>query len=258
MRVVILAAGYGTRLYPLTLKVAKPLIPINRKPIVNFLFDKLKALKSHVPIEETIIVANSKFYKDFLTWRERYQIETRIIDDGSRSPDDRLGAIRDMKLAMAHKKCDWLVLGGDNLFEDNLKEFITQALSKRPYPSVGLYDVRSKTDARRFGVVIIDGQKRIVGFEEKPENPPSTLAASCIYFFPEESTDYLDEFLAEHTTSDAAGTYIAWLATKTSVFGHLLKGEWIDIGHFDSLKMAERVFGESRTSAKKTAKTSGL
>jgi len=242
MRVIILAAGYGTRLYPLTLKIAKPLLPVNKKPMINYLTDKISVLKSRFPIEEVRIVVNNKFYKSFLKWKKDYKIDAKIINDGSNSPDDRRGAVGDIKFSMKNIKADWLVLGGDNLFDDNLEGFIKFALKKKPYSSLGLYDVKSKKKATRFGVVKLNTQKKIVGFLEKPSNPPSTLAASCVYFFPKQSLDSLSLFIRTNKGVDASGKYIGWLSEKSKVFGYTLKGKWIDIGHFDSLKKAEKLF----------------
>jgi len=242
MRIAILAAGYGTRLYPLTLKVAKPLIPVNKKPILNFLIDKINFLGKIVEIDEIRIVVNNKFYKTFLAWKKKYKVKAKIINDGSNSNDERLGAIKDMKLAIGDAKSDWLVLGGDNLFEDNLIDFIKFTSKKSPFASIGLHDVKSKRAATRFGIVGLNKNKRIVKFQEKPKKPASTLAASCIYFFPKESLKFLNSFIKKNKSVDAAGKYIEWLAKENKVFGYILGGRWIDIGHFDALKEAKKNF----------------
>ncbi|MCQ9204743.1 MAG: nucleotidyltransferase family protein [Omnitrophica bacterium] len=242
MLIVILAAGYGTRLYPLTQKIAKPLVPINNKPIINFLLDKIAILKNNFAVDEVRVVVNNKFYESFLEWKNKYNVNAEIINDGSNTPDDRLGAVKDMELAIRGAETDCLVLGGDNLFRDNLVKFIKFARSKEPHSSIGLYDVKYKEAARRFGVVLLDGNGKIVRFEEKPKDPPSTLAASCVYFFPKKSLDLLNSFLSQSNNVDASGTYIRWLVQTKEVFGYTLEGEWIDIGHFDSLKEAEKEF----------------
>ena len=243
MYIAILAAGYGTRLHPLTKKIAKPLIPVNSKPMINYLVDKIKGLADSFPVDEVRIVVNNKFYKSFLTWKKKYKVGAKILNDGSSSPRDRLGAIKDMKFAIGKTKADWLVLGGDNLFQDDLLGFIKFAKKKSPYPSIGLYDVKCKKMATRFGVVMLNKEKRISKFQEKPKKPLSTLAASCVYFFPKQSLDLFDSFISNNGSVDASGKYIAWLSKESKVFGYILGGKWIDIGHFDSLKQAEREFG---------------
>lgn len=240
MRVLILAAGYGTRLYPLTLNVPKSLVSVCNKPLVNFLIEKLDNLERKFSIEAVTIVSNNKFYKYFLEWKKKYNINAEIVNDGSNSPEDRLGAVKDIKFAIGGKKDDWLVLGGDNLFGDDLIEFCKFSYDKNPSPCIGLYDVKEKKLASRYGVVKIDSKKRIVKFAEKPKRPLSTLIATCIYFFPKESLNSLDSFLSSESNTDAAGKYICWLSKKTKVYGYTLKGNWLDIGHKDSLIEAER------------------
>jgi len=239
MRILILAAGYGTRLHPLTLKVAKPLISVNGIPVINFLIDKISGIRKRFSVEELQIVTNNKFYESFITWQKDYNIDANIINDGSSHPDEALGAVNDINLAVDGISSDWLVLGGDNLFEDNLIEFLEFAQRKNPYPSIGLYDVKDIREASRFGIVSMDGQKEIANFWEKPENPQSTLAASCVYFFPKESLGSIKVFVSQHDDPDASGKYIEWLVKKEKVFGHTLKGKWIDIGSFEALKSAQ-------------------
>jgi glucose-1-phosphate thymidylyltransferase len=239
---VILAAGYGTRLYPLTLRVPKALLPINDKPLINFLIEKIKILKKYFSIKEIIVVSNNKFYKKFLLWKDKYKTDVRIINDGSNSPEDRLGAIRDIAYTIGKKKGDWLILGADNIFEDNLIDFINFSYKFKPQPCLALYDVKKRTVASRFGVVGMNSKKRVTFLVEKPKRPNSTLIATCIYFFPEESLKFLYQFISQYDNVDAAGKYIEWLVMKTKVYGYLLKGKWIDIGHIDSLKLAQKLF----------------
>lgn len=241
MRILVLAAGYGTRLYPLTLNLPKSLVPVCNKPLMNFLIEKINLLKEKFPVESVVVVSNNKFYKDFLSWKKKYKIDVDIVNDGSNSPEDRLGAVKDMKFAIGGKKDDWLVLGGDNLFEDGLSGFVEFAYKKKS-PCVGLYDVKDKKSASRYGIVETDKKKRITRLEEKPENPFSTLAATCIYFFPKGSLKLLDLFLKTEKNTDASGKYIKWLTEKTEVYGYLLSGSWTDIGQIDSLMIAEKEY----------------
>jgi len=245
MKVLILAAGYGTRLYPLTQKIAKSLIPINKKPIINFLTDKIIRLQKQFPIEHIKVVVNNKFYKDFLKWAKGIGLDAGILNDGSNTNEDRLGAIKDMSFGIGGQKDDWLILGGDNVFDDDLEGFVKFALDKKPFPVIGLYDIKDLKDASKFGVVKLNSDKQIVEFQEKPAHPASTLVASCVYFLPQESLSFLEEYLKSQSRVDQAGNYIAWLASQTKVFGYALKGNWLDIGHRDSLKIAEKMFKQN-------------
>jgi NDP-sugar pyrophosphorylase family protein len=208
---------------------------------MNFLTEKIGILKKKFPVKNVVVVSNNKFYKDFLSWKKKYKIDLDIINDGSNTPEDRLGAVKDINFAIAGKQDDWLILGGDNLFDDNLTGFVSFAY-KKSSPCVGIYDVKDKKNASRYGIVEIDKNKKIIKLEEKPKKPFSTLAATCIYFFPKKSLRFLDMFLKREKTTDAAGKYIKWLTTKTEVYGYVLNGSWTDIGHIDSLMIAEKKY----------------
>ena len=240
MNILILAAGYGTRLYPLTLKVAKPLLKINNKPIINFLMEKIEVLRKNFSIDNINLVCNNKFYSSFLEWQKEFLFKINIINDGSNSPKDRRGAVKDIKLGIDNKS-DWLILGGDNIFEDPLIGFLNFS-KKIGYPTIGVYDIGDIKKASHFGVIEMDKNNRIMKFFEKPKSPNSTFIASCIYYFPKSSLGFLDLFLSNNLDPDAAGTYIGWLVEKYKVFGFKLEGKWLDIGNFNSLKEAEEIF----------------
>ncbi|MFA5007626.1 MAG: nucleotidyltransferase family protein [Candidatus Omnitrophota bacterium] len=241
MRILILSAGYGTRLYPLTLNLPKSLVPVYDRPLMNFLIEKINVIEKKFPVKNAVIVSNNKFYKDFVSWKKKYKVKVGIVNDGSNTPEDRLGAVRDIEFGIAGKDDDWLILGGDNLFEDKLLGFIDFAYKKNS-PCVGVYDVKNKKSASRYGIIKTDKNKRIIKFEEKPKKPFSTLAATCIYFFPKKSIKFLNMFLKKEKAADAAGKYIKWLITKTEVYGYVFSGNWTDIGHIDSLMMAEKKY----------------
>jgi glucose-1-phosphate thymidylyltransferase len=242
MRVVILAAGYGTRLYPLTVNTPKPLIPLSGKPIINFMVEKIEALRSKHGIEDITVVSNNRFYKNFIAWKKKYEIDVEIVNDGTNTPEDRLGAVKDIKIAVGKKSGDWLIVGGDNIFEDDLDKFLTAAKANAPFATIALYDVKSKKKASDFGVVELAKNNIIVRMQEKPKNPFSTLAASCVYFFPSDSFIMLEDFLEANPKSDASGQYIAWLVENTKVYGYTLKGNWFDIGSKSSLESARKYF----------------
>ena len=226
----------------MTINLPKPLVSVNNKPIINFLIEKIVGLKKKFPVEQVTIVSNNKFYSHFLEWKSKYSVDAEIVNDGSNTPEDRLGAIGDIRLVINKTAGDWLVLGGDNLFEDDLVGFVDFALKVHPSPVVGLYEVGDKSLASRYGVVKLDSNKRIVELKEKPKTPSSTLVASCVYYFPNESLSLLNDFSRQGHTFDAAGEYIRWLVGKTEVLGYTFTGKWMDIGHYDSLKEAEKYF----------------
>ncbi|PIY83931.1 MAG: hypothetical protein COX96_00210 [Candidatus Omnitrophica bacterium CG_4_10_14_0_2_um_filter_44_9] len=240
IKAIILAAGYATRLYPLTLNIPKPLLRITRsKTVVDFIVDDLQACGL---VKEAIIVTNKKFYGDFLKWSKACSknIEVSIVNDGTSSNEDRLGAIGDIYFAVKKKKisCDTIVIGGDNLFDKGFSNFFKFALDKKPFASLGLFDIRDKMEATRFGVVSVDQSSCVSSFEEKPLKPKSTLVATCLYYFPLETLSLLEKYIHDPKTSkDAPGNYIRWLLGQDRAYGFTLsKGHWHDIGHFESYK----------------------
>jgi glucose-1-phosphate thymidylyltransferase len=241
MRILILAAGYGTRLYPLTLNLPKPLIPINGKPVIDFLLDKVDALAPS-SVKEIKVICNDKFYKNFLSWKKTHHAKVKIVNDGSTTPENRLGAIKDIKFAIGTTYDDWLVLGGDNLFEDTLIHFMKFARMHASHPVLGVHKLKDKKLASRFGVVIMNKKGHVEKLLEKPKEPPTNLVASCIYYFPKESLHLLDTFLSQGHNTDASGQYIAWLVQQVDVFGYVLEGDWLDVGHYDALRLAEKRF----------------
>jgi len=242
MRVLILAAGYGTRLYPLTLNMPKTLISIKGKVLLSHIMERIEDLKKNFKITDVIVVSNNKFYKVFLDWKKKYKDNVKIVNDGSNSPTDRLGAIGDIQFILRKTEIDdWLILGSDNFFDWSLVNFVIFSLKKRPFASVGVYDLKDKSKAKHFGVVKMDRLKRIKAFREKPSKPASPHIAVCVYFFPKESLVYLNRFLKENKTHDAAGKYIEWLVKESTVYGYVFEGRWVDVGHKDSLKTLKKL-----------------
>ena len=248
MKVLLLAAGYATRLYPLTLNKPKPLLPVAGRPVLEFILDMIEPLKD---ADEVFIVTNEKFHKNFEDWNRGYKTSKKItiVNDGTKTNDDRLGATGDIEFVIEKKKIkdDLLVLAGDNIFRTPLSDFINFSISKRPAISVGLYDVKDLTLARRYGIVSLGSNNRIVEFREKPEEPSSTLAAKCLYFFPKEKMDIMKEYLGIEGAKDAPGYFLEWAYKKDVLFGYVFKGEkWFDIGDRVSYKEADREFRKEK------------
>jgi len=241
MRVLILAAGYGTRLYPLTLYVPKALLPLGEKTIMDILIEKIEELRKKIKIEEVVLVSNHKFYKKFVEWCKKTNKEMVILDDGSTSAEERRGAVGDIKFGIGGKRDDWLIIGSDNIFDWKLDRFVDFSLKKRPYPVIGLYQLNDKRKITQLGIVKV--KKGIIEeLIEKPKEAFSDMIATCIYFFPKESLKFIDEYIKEKKDLDVIGNYIQWLIKKTKVYGYLFKGTWIDIGTKESLKEAKELF----------------
>ena len=244
MQVLILAAGYGTRLYPLTKNTPKPLLPCNHKPIINYLLDKVKNFSG---LSEIIVITNDKFYVHFKDWAETlkgFPASIKVLNDGTTSPEDRLGAMGDIDFALKRNKVaeDLLVMGGDNLFNYSLDSYITFSKRNAPKATIGLYDIKETVLALNFGVVQLDHKKKIISFEEKPKTPKSTLIAMCLYYLSKDSLHSVSDYLRETKRSDTTGDYINWLSMRDTVYGFKFEGKWYDIGSIEAYEEAQQDF----------------
>lgn len=247
MKALILAAGYAVRLYPLTKEYPKPLLAIGQRPIINYIIDKLETIDD---IDEIIVVTNSKFILKFRKWASHSRIQKRIslVDDLTKYHSDRRGAIGDMNFVIEKKRIrdDLLVIGGDNLFDGDLNDFIAFAKAHKSSPVIGIYNIKDKIQARQYGVIKVDSRYKLTDFAEKPKKPKSTLIAMCLYYFPKEELGLVKEYLnSRYDKHDATGFYIDWLRKKVPVYGFAFDGYWYDIGHPKIYKEAAREYGST-------------
>jgi len=248
MKVLILAAGYGTRLYPLVKDTPKPLLKIGEKPLINFLLEKVEGLKD---LTEVLVVTNNKFaatFKDWAKQQKKYKVPITIINDGTETPDDRLGSVGDINFTLENEMVeeDLLVIGGDNLFDYALDKYLAYAKKNSPHITIGVYDIGNLNKARQFGVVIMDKTGQIISFEEKSESPSSSIISMCFYYFPQSSLKLVKEYLKQSKKTDNAGNYIQWLAEKSKVYGFPFEGKWYDIGSIESYFEAQERFGPGK------------
>jgi glucose-1-phosphate thymidylyltransferase len=248
MNALILAAGYATRLYPLTLNKAKPLLEVAGKPIIEWVVDTL----APVPDLETIyVVTNDKFAADFQGWADGYQnrlphCKFKIVNDGSRSDADKLGAIGDVNLVLTReddvRKSDLIVVAGDNLFSEPLTDFADTA--KETEATVAVYDVGSLEEIKKYGNVTVDANGFITHFEEKPVKPKNTLAAIALYYYSREVLPLFTTYLAAGNNPDQPGRFVQWLYTRKPVKTFQITGKWLDIGSKETLEEASKIFAK--------------
>ena len=239
MNLVILAAGYATRLYPLTRDRPKHLLEVGGRPILDLLLDRL-------PVEEletVYVVTNSKFAPRFREWAESHPAGIEVIDDGTTSDDDRLGAIGDLQLVISTGiDDDLLVAAGDSLFSDPLDGFVRFA-RERAAPVIAAYDVGDLEEIKRLSAIEVDEDSRVTSFQEKPERPTSTLAGIALYFYPRSMLPLVAEYLEAGNNPDQPGRLLQWLHERTPVYAWLVPGRWFDIGTPETLAEAERELG---------------
>jgi glucose-1-phosphate thymidylyltransferase len=247
MNVLILAAGYATRLYPLTLKKAKPLLVVGGKPIIEWVVDNLAG----IPDLETIyVVTNDKFAADFQAWSERYrdrqsEFKFKIINDGSTSDEDKLGAIGDINFVVTREnltQSSLLIVAGDNLFTESLANFVECA--RETDATVAVYDVGDAEAIKQYGNITVDGDGIITRFEEKPEKPQGTLAAVAVYYYSPAALSLLTTYLAAGNNPDQPGRFVQWLYTRKPVKTFQIKGKWLDIGSKETLENADKILAK--------------
>jgi glucose-1-phosphate thymidylyltransferase len=239
VRAVILAAGYATRLYPLTLDRPKALLPVGGRPILEHLLDRLDEVRG---LDEIHVVTNSRFAGAFREWAGGRGV--RILDDGTADEQTRLGAIGDLELAIRTEAIDddLLVLAGDNLFSESFAPFAEFGREKGS-PALGVYDVGDLDIIRgRYNAIELDGDDRVVFFEEKPERPTSTLTGIALYFYPPASLPLVSRYLEEGNNPDQPGRLVQWLYPQTPVYAWRVPGRWYDIGSEETLAEADRAF----------------
>lgn len=247
MKVLILAAGYATRLYPLTLTQPKPLLPVAGKPMIEYVLDNI----APIGVERVYVVTNNKFAEHFQKWADNYRatkakLDFTIVNDKSTDDSNKLGAIGDMHLVINQEKLDsdLIVVAGDNLFSEPIKGFGDFCREKNA-PVLGVYDVGSLDQIKKYNSINIDAQGKITYFEEKPAKPTSTLTGIALYYYPKHVLPLIRQYVAEGNNPDQPGRLIQWLYPRTPVYTWTVPGTWYDIGSKETLEEANRIFAKA-------------
>lgn len=242
MKTILLAAGYGTRLYPLTKNKPKPLLEVAGKPIIEHIIDKIVEITD---IDRIYIVTNQKFTSNFEEWlkNSKSKISIEIINDKTTSNEDRLGAVGDINFVIETKQLndDILVVAGDNLFKLSLID-LNNFFKEKNKTIIALYDVKDRELAKKYGIVAIDENNKVTEFHEKPIEPKSTLASTGIYIFPKKTINLIKGYINEGNSPDKTGEFLEWLFKKEEVSGFVSKEPWYDIGGFEQLEEARKEF----------------
>jgi glucose-1-phosphate thymidylyltransferase len=236
MKALVLAAGYATRLRPLTDTWAKELLPVGGRPILDWIVDAIAEVDA---IDEIHVVTNARKARAFEEWAAGRDV--RVHDDGTSSNENRLGAIGDLAFVLERAAIDddLLVIGGDNLFDFSLADYAAFWRSKGVASAVAVRDVGSLELATHYGIVALGPDGRMHDFVEKPADPPSTLAATATYLYHRDHVPLVAQYLAEGHSADQPGRLIGWLQAREPVYGWAFDEAWYDIGNVEQLLEAD-------------------
>ncbi|MCL1935689.1 MAG: nucleotidyltransferase family protein [Defluviitaleaceae bacterium] len=233
MKAIILAAGYATRLYPLTKNKPKSLLEISNIPIITYIVEKVNELEV---INELYIITNELFFKDFINWKKniKSRLKIEIINDGTNSLENKLGAIGDLNFCINKKNIneDILVIAGDNFFDFSLINFYNFYNTNKK-DSVLIGELENKELLNQFGVAVVENNK-IIDLVEKPKFPKSNIVVYAIYFYTQETVKLISEYLKNGNNPDAPGNFVSWLYKIKDVLAYKIEGECFDIGTFES------------------------
>ncbi|MGC1123090.1 MAG: sugar phosphate nucleotidyltransferase [Candidatus Methanofastidiosia archaeon] len=245
MKSVIMAGGYATRLLPLTETRPKSLLPVAGIPIINYIVEK-------IPCNEILVSTNRKFEGAFRKWESEFRTEKdiRLFVEETHGEKEKLGTIGALAYLIEKENLreDLLVVAGDNLFEFDVSDFLNHYMGNI---LIALHDMKDMQEVKgRYGAAVLEGEK-VLTFEEKPENPRSTLVSTGVYVFPERVLPFFSEFLKcekmEGRTpgrgKDALGYFIEWLLKRENVDGFSFEGVWYDIGDRKSYIQANMGYG---------------
>ncbi|MDR1193852.1 MAG: nucleotidyltransferase family protein [Peptococcaceae bacterium] len=247
MKAIVLAAGYATRLYPLTEKQPKALLPIGGKAILGYIMEKLDVLPE---CEEILIISNHKYIRHFTEWLGQWagRLPVALLDDGSEDVTDSLGAIGDIVHTIRARGIDEdvLIVAGDNFFDFPLDGFLL-ACREKGRDGVCAGRVTDKNRLRQMGVVSLDQRGDILHIEEKPALPRSDLALYAIYYYTRATLRLFDLYAREGNVMDAPGHFLVWLRRQKPILAYLFEGECHDVGTPESYGALRERFDRSAT-----------
>lgn len=240
MKCLILAAGYATRLYPLTENFPKPLLKVREKTILDWLIDDIEASGE---ADEYIVISNHKFAHHFDAWAKTKTQKVTVVDDGTASNETRLGAVKDIQFAIDKLSLDddMLVIAGDNLLDFSLTSFISYAKAKNASCIMRYYEANEQK-LLKCGVVTIDENDRILQMTEKSPTPQTHWCCPPFYYYTRQDARLVEKGIAAGCGTDAPGSYIAWLCTQTPVYAMEMPGSRYDIGNLESYETVQKTY----------------
>lgn len=242
MKAIILAAGYATRLYPLTLHTPKALLPINQKAIIDYIVEELNTIQE---IDTIYVVTNHRFADDFTTWAKTAPGKTpiEVIDDGTTDDTNKKGAVGDIGFVIEQKQIDdeLLVIAGDNFFTYSLQDYVN-FYREKGHDCVCVKKWPNREELKQFGVALLDADGKVLDIEEKPAQPKSDTAVFATYLYKQDTVPLFAEYLAAGNNPDAPGNFPAWLYRRKDVYAYTFSGECYDIGTPESYREVCRMY----------------
>lgn len=240
MKCLILAAGYATRLYPLTENFPKPLLKVGNKTILDRIIDDLY---ENTDIRDFIVISNHKFASIFEEWAKKSDKNITVVDDGTSTNETRLGAVKDIQFAINQLDIDEdvFIMAGDNVLDFSLKGFVDFYNEKRTscvmcHPE---YDLKKQ---QKTAIITLNENNLITSYEEKPLEPKGTLAVPPFYIYKKEDISRIEEAMKKGCNYDAPGSFAAWLSHQTSIHAYVMPGKRYDIGDLTSYNEVQKLF----------------
>ncbi len=238
MKCIILAAGYATRLYPLTENFPKPLLKVGEKTILDWLVDDISPL-----VEEFVVISNHRFYEQFCAWAAEKDETIIVLDDGTESNETRLGAVKDIQFAVDQLSIaeDCLVMAGDNVLDFSLQKFV--AFAKVKGTSCVMCHEENRLEAlQKTAVITMDKKQLITSYEEKPKEPKGNHAVPPFYYYKAADIQRIPEALEAGCGYDAPGSFAAWLSRQTKMHAFVMPGKRYDIGDMKSYEAVNQIY----------------
>ncbi|MFB6108730.1 MAG: sugar phosphate nucleotidyltransferase [Haloplanus sp.] len=228
MKAIVLAGGYATRLWPITKHRPKMFLPVGESTVIDTIFSDLEADDR---ISEVFVSTNERFAEEFESYLADSDFEKPTLSvEETTEEDEKFGVVGALAQLIDREGVeeDLVVVAGDNLISFDVAEFV-DFFETKGTPTIAAYDVGSKELARSYGLVDLDGD-RVVDFQEKPDDPKTTLVSIACYAFPAETLPLFEEYLAAGENPDEPGWFIQWLQSRQSVHAFTFDGAWFDIG----------------------------
>ena len=240
MKCLILAAGYATRLYPLTENFPKPLLKVGGKTILDWLVDDVDESGK---VDEYVVISNHKYARHFEDWAKTKTQKIMVVDDGTSTNETRLGAVKDVLFAIEKLdlKGDMLVIAGDNVLDFSLTKFVSYAESKHA-PCIMRYYEKDEKKLLKCGVVTIDKNDEILSMTEKSPTPATHWCTPPFYYYTEEAAGMIGKAIEDGCGTDAPGSFIAWLCQKTPTYAMEMPGSRYDIGNLESYRKVQETY----------------